>query len=169
MSLLFNILSRFVTAFLPRRQCLLISWLQSPSAVILEAKIKVSHCFHCFPIYLPWSDGMRCDDLRFWMLSFKPASSLSSFTFIRRLFSSSSLSAMRMVFPSLDESSTVCCDPHSQTFRIVNKADVLLEFSCFFYAPVDVGYLISGSSAFPKSSLTIWEFSVHVLLSHIKK
>ena len=54
MSLLFNTLSRFVLAFLPRRKCLLISWLQSPSAVILEAqKIKSLHCFHCFPINLP--------------------------------------------------------------------------------------------------------------------
>ena len=54
MSLLFNMLSRFVIAFLPRSKCLLISWLQSPSAVILEPpKDEVSHCFHCFPIYLP--------------------------------------------------------------------------------------------------------------------
>ena len=58
---------------------------------------KVSHCFHCFPIYLPWSDGTRCHDLSFWMLSFKPTFSLSSFTFIKRLFSSSSLSAIRVV------------------------------------------------------------------------
>ena len=50
MSLLFNMLSRLVIAFLPRNKCLLISWLQSPSAVILEPpKNKVSHCFHCFP------------------------------------------------------------------------------------------------------------------------
>ena len=52
MSLLFNMLSSLVIAFLPSSKCLLISWLQSPSAVILEAP-KVSHCFHCFPIYLP--------------------------------------------------------------------------------------------------------------------
>ena len=66
MSLLFNMLSRLVIAFLPRRKCLLISGLQSPSAVILEPpKNKVWHCFHCFPIYLPWSDGTRCHDLRF--------------------------------------------------------------------------------------------------------
>ena len=52
--LLFNILSRLVTTFLPRNKRLLISWLQSPSAVILEPpKSKVCHCFHCFPIYLP--------------------------------------------------------------------------------------------------------------------
>ena len=57
MSLLFNIQSRLVITFLPRSKCLLISWLQSPSAVILEPsphkKNKVSNCFHCFPIYLP--------------------------------------------------------------------------------------------------------------------
>ena len=49
MSLLFNMLSRLVITFLPRSKCLLISWLQSPSAVILEPP----HCFHCFPVYLP--------------------------------------------------------------------------------------------------------------------
>ena len=54
MSLLFNMLSRLVIAFLPRSKHLSISWLQSPSAVILEPrKIKVCHCFNCFPIYLP--------------------------------------------------------------------------------------------------------------------
>uniref|UniRef100_A0AC11DEM6 Uncharacterized protein n=1 Tax=Ovis aries TaxID=9940 RepID=A0AC11DEM6_SHEEP len=53
-SLLFNMLSRLVITFLPRSKHLLTSWLQSPSAVILETrKIKFSHCFHCFPIYLP--------------------------------------------------------------------------------------------------------------------
>ena len=53
-SLLLNMLSRLVIAFLPRNKHLLISWLQSPSAVILEPpKNKVSHCFHCFPTYLP--------------------------------------------------------------------------------------------------------------------
>ena len=64
MSLLYNMLSRFVIAFLPRSKPLLISWMQSPSAVILEPKkIKVCHFFHCFPIYLPWSDGIRYHDL----------------------------------------------------------------------------------------------------------
>ena len=58
-------------------------------------KNKVSHNFHCFPIYLPWSDGTRMI-LVFWMLSFKPTFSLSSFTFIKRLFSSL-LSAIRVV------------------------------------------------------------------------
>ena len=66
MSLLFNVLSRLVIAFLPRSKYLLISWLQSPYAVILEPKKKkVCHYFHCFPIYLPGSDGTRCYDLSF--------------------------------------------------------------------------------------------------------
>ena len=53
MSLLFNMLSMLFIAFLPRSKHLLISWLRSPSAVILEPPKIVSHCFHCFPIYLP--------------------------------------------------------------------------------------------------------------------
>ena len=71
-----------------------------------------------------------------------------------------------LVFPSLSEFSTVYCDPHSQGFGIVNKAeiDVFLELSCFFHDPADVGNLISGSSAFPNTSLNIWKFTVHVLL-----
>ena len=51
--LIFNMLPRLVIAFLPRSKSLLISWLQSPSAVILEPPKIVFHCFHCFPIYLP--------------------------------------------------------------------------------------------------------------------
>ena len=52
MSLLFNMLSRLVIAFLPRSKCLSISWLQSPFSVILKTKNIVCHCFHSFPIYL---------------------------------------------------------------------------------------------------------------------
>ena len=69
-SLLFNMLSRLVIAFLPRSKSLLISWLQSPSAVILEPPNIVSHCFHCFPIYLSWSDGTRCHDFSFLPIEF---------------------------------------------------------------------------------------------------
>ena len=49
-------------------------------------------------------------------------------------------------------------------FGVVNKANFFLELSCFFYVPADVGNLISGSSAFSKSSLIVWKFMVHVLL-----
>ena len=68
MSLFFHMLSNLVIAFLPRSKHLLISWLQSPSAVILEP--KVSHCLHCFPIDLPWSDGTWCRDLSFLNIEF---------------------------------------------------------------------------------------------------
>ena len=186
--------------------------------------------------------------LVFWMLSFKPTFSLSSFTFIKRLFSSSSLSAIRVVssaylrlliflleilipacassspvflmmysayklnrqgdnvqpwrtrFPIWNQSVVPCplltvaswpayrflkrqvrCSDipiswrifHSlivihtvKGFGIVNRAeiDLFLKLSCFFDDPVDVGNLIFVSSAFSKTSLNIWKFTVHVLL-----
>ena len=59
----------------------------------------------------------------------------------------------------------VCCDPH-KGFSVINEAevDVFLELSCFLEDLMDVGNLISGSSAFSKPSLNIWNFSVHILL-----
>ena len=250
MSLLFNLLSRLVISFLPRSKQLLISWLQSPSAVIFGAQEnKVCHCFYFFPIYLPWSDGTKCHDLCFWMLNFKPTFSLSFFTFIKSLFSSFLLSAIRGIsfaylrlliflqailtpacasssptfhmmysayklnkqgnnmqpwhthFPNWNQPIVSCLILsvvswpayrflrrqvrwsgipislrifHTQVFvihivkgfTVVNEAevDVFLEFSCFSYDPTDVGNLISGSSPFSKSSLNIWNSSVHILL-----
>ena len=75
-----------------------------------------------------------------------------------------------LVFPSLEEFSTVCCDPHSQRFDIVNKAevDVFLELSCFFSDPADVDNLISNSYDFSKSSLNIWMFMVQVQKLHLE-
>ena len=70
-----------------------------------------------------------------------------------------------LVFPSLENFSTVVI--HTvKGFGVVNKAevDVFPELSCFFYDPTDVGNLISGSSAFSKSSLNIWNFMIHMLL-----
>ena len=98
MSLLFNMLSRLVITFLPRCKRLLISWLQSPSAVILEPKkIKSDTASTVSPSISHEVMGPDAMILAFWMLSFKPTFSLSSFTFIKRLFSSSSLSAKRVV------------------------------------------------------------------------
>ena len=97
MSLLFNMLSRLVIAFLPRSKLLLISWLQSPSAVILEpTKIKLVTVSIVSPSIHHDMMGPGTVILGFWMLNFKPAFSLSSFTFIKTLFSSS-LSAIRVV------------------------------------------------------------------------
>ena len=91
-------LSKLAIAFLPRSKCLLISWLQSPSTVILEPnKIKsvtvsIVSASICSEVM-----GPEAMILVFWMLSFKPTYSLSSFTFVKRLFSSSSLSAIMVV------------------------------------------------------------------------
>ena len=98
MSLLFNMLSRLVITFLPRSKRLLISWLQSPSAVILEPpEIKSDNVSIVSPSISHEVMGPDATIFVFWMLSFKPPFSLSSFTLIKRLFSSSSLSAIRVV------------------------------------------------------------------------
>jgi len=95
MSLLFHMLSRFLTVFLP--------W--SMGSFNFKAEVTIHSAFgaqeikvsHCFPIYLSWSDGTIHQDLTFWMLSFKWTLSISSFTCIKKLFSSPSLSAIRVV------------------------------------------------------------------------
>ena len=127
MSLLFN---RLFTAFLPRSKRLFISWLQSPSAVILEPrKIKSLTVSIVFPSICHEVMGPDATILVFWMSSFNPTFSLSSFTFIRRLFSSSLLSAISVVssaylrllifLPAI--SIPVCASP-SLSFRMMYSA-----------------------------------------------
>ena len=99
MSLLFHMLSSLVIAFLPRSKHLWISWLQSPSAMILEPqKIKSVTVSIGSPPICQEEMGQDAMTLDFWMLSPKPAFSLSSFIFIKRLFSSSSISTIRVVW-----------------------------------------------------------------------
>ena len=100
-SQLFNMLSRFVITFFvfPHKEQVSFNFM---AAVAICSDFgaqenKVCHCFHCFSIYFSWSDGTKCHDLNFLMLSFKPAFSLFSFTFIKSLFSSSLLSATIVV------------------------------------------------------------------------
>ena len=99
MPLLFNMLSRSVIAFLPKIKQFLILWLQLPSAVILVPSPQIkSVTLSTFPPSICHEvTGPDVMILVFWMLSFKPTFSLSSFTFIKRLFSSSLLSAIRVV------------------------------------------------------------------------
>ena len=99
MSLPFNMLSRLVIVFLSRSKHLLISWLQLPSAMILETKKIQSVTVSTVPPSI-YHEVMGPDAmiLVFWILSFKPTSSLSTFTFIKRLFSPSLLSAIRVVW-----------------------------------------------------------------------
>ena len=123
MSLLFNMLSRLVIAFLPRSKGLLISWLHSPCAVILETKKrKFVTVSNFFPFISHEVLGL---DIMFWMLSFKPPFSLSSFTLIKKLFSSSSFPTIKMVSSAylrllifLLEILTLACDSSSQAFHM---------------------------------------------------
>ena len=136
MSWLFNTLSRFAIAFLPRSNHLLISWLQPPSAVILELKkiksvtVSIVSPFICHKV-------VRLDAmiLVFWLVSFKPAFSLFSFTFIKRLFSFSLLSAIRVVSSAYLRFSlgNLSCDPHSRRLSHSqwNRSRFFLKFSCF--------------------------------------
>ena len=100
MSLFFNTQSRFVIAFLPRSNRLLISWLQSPSAVILGPPKSVTTSTFS-PSNSHEVMGLDAMILVFLIVSFKPVLSLSSFTLIMQLFSSSSLSSLRNVVSSI--------------------------------------------------------------------
>ena len=127
MSLLFNMLSKLVITFLPRSKDLLISWLQSPSAVILEPSKKNSLTVSpsiCHEVMGP--DAMI---FVFWMLTLKPTFSLSSFTVIKRLLSSSQLSAIRVVSSAylrllifLPEILIPVCASSSPVFHIIYSA-----------------------------------------------
>ena len=90
-------LSRFVIALLPRSKRLLISWLQLLSTVIWSRENKMCHCFHFSPPICHKVMGPDAMIWVFWMLSFKPSFSLSSFALIKGLFSFSLLSAIRVV------------------------------------------------------------------------
>ena len=98
MSLVFNMLSMSFIAFLSRSKHLLISWLQSPSAVILEPKkIKSVHVSTVSPSIYHEVMGPDAMIFVFWMLNFNPASSVSSYILIKRLFSFSLLCVIRVV------------------------------------------------------------------------
>ena len=130
MSLLFNMLSRLAITFLPRSKHILILWLQSPSAVILEPKkIKSVTVSIVSPSICHEMMGPDAMILVFWMLSFKPTFSLSSFTFSKRLFSSSSLSVIRVVLSAylrflifLPEILIPACASSSPAFLIMYSA-----------------------------------------------
>ena len=132
-SLLFNMLSRFVIAFLPRSKRLNFMAAVTVCSDFEAQENKIWHCFHFFPFYLPWSDGTGCHDIVFWMLSLMLAFSLSSFTFIKRLFSSSSLSAIRVVSAYLrlliflPAILIPACDSSSPAFYMIYSAYKLNE------------------------------------------
>ena len=127
MSLVSNTLSRFVIAFLPSSKHLLISWLHSSSAVILESKKIKSATVSTFSPSIGYEVmGLDAMIFVFLMLSFKP---VSSFTFIKRLFSSSSLSTIKVVSSAylrllifLLAIWISTCDSSSQAFHMMYSA-----------------------------------------------
>ena len=170
-SLLFNMLSRLILAFLPRSKHLLISWLHSPSAVILESpKIEyltvsiVSSCI-CSEVISP--DAMI---LVFWTLNFKPTFSLSSFTFIKRLFSSSSLSAIRVVSCAYLRSLIFLpvilipgCIPSNLAFRMIYSAYTLNKQGDNMQ-PWCTPFPIWNQSVVPCPVLTVASWPAYILL-----
>ena len=139
-TLLFNTLSWFVIVFLARRKCLWISWLQSSSSMVLEPRKTKSVSVSTFSPSI-YHEVMGPDAMIFisWLLSFKPAFLLSSFILIKRLFSSSSLSAIKeissaylrlliflleMLIPAGDSSSLVFCMMYS-AYKLNKQGDII--------------------------------------------
>ena len=152
-----SLLPRLVTAFLPRSKHLLISWLQSPSAVILEPPKIVYHCFHCFPIYMPWSDGTGCHDLGF--LNFKPTVSLTFLTFLKRRFTSL-LSAILCAFINYDFATLYTVEAMGLSPTRKRKA---------VYGEIHFPLMILGSCHFNYSfSLNPDELDIRSIISKIK-
>ena len=151
MSLVFNMKSRLVKAFLPWSKCLLIAWLDSASLVILKPpKTKYFTVSIVSPSICHEVMGQDIMFFFFWMLRFKPAFSLSSFTFIKKLFSSSPLSAIRVVssaylrlliFPSLE-------------FHMMNSA-YKLNKQGHNIQPWDIPFPIWNQSIVPGPVLTV--------------
>ena len=169
MSLLFDRLFRLLIALLLRSRCRLTSWMQSPSAMSLEpTKVKsdivptVSSSI-CHEVM--WLDAMI---LVFWLLSFKPAISFSSFTFIKRLFSSSWLSAIRVVssaylrllifLPTIlipaCASSSLAFHMMYSTYKLNKQSDII--------QPWHTPFLIWNQSAVPCPVLTCFLICIQI-------
>ena len=120
---LFNTLPRFVIASLPRSKSLLNSWLQSPSAMIMEPKKRIYVTASTFSPSICYERiGLDAMILVFWMWNFKPAFSLSSFLFIKKLFSSSSLSAIRVTSSTYLRLFISACASSSLAFSMTYSA-----------------------------------------------
>ena len=131
---------------------------------------KVCHCFYCFPIYVPWSDGTGCYDLSFWVLSFKPTFSLPFFTFIKRLFSSSLLSAIRVVSSAylrllifLPAILISACASSSPAFHMMYSAQKLNKQGDNIQ-PWHTPFLIWNQSVVPCPVLTVTSWPAYTFL-----
>ena len=133
-------------------------------------KNKVSHCFHCFTIYLLWSDGTKCHDLHFLNVEFKPDVSLSPFTFIKRLFSFFSYSAMRVLFSAylrllifLPATVIPACASSSWAFHMRYSVYTLNEQGGNIQ-PLHTPFLIWNQSAVPRSAVPSASWPAYRLL-----
>ena len=170
MSLLFNTLFRFVIAFLPRSNHLLISWQQSPSAVILEPKKRKSATTSTFPPSICHAVmGLDAMILVFLIFSFKPALSLSSFTLIKRLFSSTShaikvaSSAYLRLLMSLSSILILACNSSSPAFLMMCSA-YRLNKQGENKQPCCTPFLIWNQSVVPYRVLTVASWSTNRFL-----
>ena len=120
------------------------------------SKNQICQCFHFFPMYLPWTDGTGCHDFSFWMLSFKPDFSLSCFILIKRLFSSSWLSAIRL--SKMNEWKSLLRQKRVLEFFIVRKST-----SAFY--PLNVIYLWNSKTEIKCSSYAVQITFIHVFLT----
>ena len=168
MSLLFDMLSRLVIAFLPRSKHLLIPWLQSPYTVIWEPKKTKSLIVS--PSIFHEVMGPDTMILVFWMLSFKPTFSLTSFTFIKRLFSSSLLSAIRVVLSAylrllifLPAILIPPCASSSPAFHVMYSAYKLSKQSDNIQ-PWHTPFPILNQSVVPSSILTVASWAIYWFL-----
>ena len=141
--MLFNRLFKLVIAFLPRSKHLFnFRTVVTICSDFGAQENNVSHCFHCFPICCHEVMGLDAMILVFWMLSFKPTFSLSSFTFIKRLFSSFSLSAVRVVCLNKVVKFGFCINLRLHTFVIMKPCKkVCLVF--YFILHTNFIYLFS--------------------------
>ena len=171
--------------FLPRSKRLLISWLQSPPAMILEPKKIVCHCFYLFPIYLPWSDRTGCHDLSFWNVlsqllhaSPSPSSRGSSVPLVSapRLISSAYLRLLIFLLAILNPA----CDSSNLTFHIMysacklnkqcNRICLVCQFFNFRYSSGRKVLIVVLMFAFPQwcwrhlNMLTYYSFAVSACL-----
>ena len=127
MSLLLNMLSRFVITFLPRSKCLLISWLQSPSAVILEPrKVKSDTASTVSPSICHEVMGPDTMILVFWMSSFKPTFSLSSFTWWKKQETSRKTS----IFCFIDYAKAFDCVDHKKLWKVLKEMGIPDHLTC---------------------------------------
>ena len=175
--MLFNMLSRLVITFPPRSKRLLISWLQSPPAVILEPKkIKSGSVSIVSPSICHEVMGSDAMIFVFWTLSFKPTFSHSSFSLIKRLFSSSSLSATRVVSSAyLRLLIFLFCLSHNTATQVVGfhlgfalwYICVLEDTNLFLLTPVSLYTVTQVDCSIPVHCLYSFEGLLHTVVQGV--